>query len=188
MSSLKRASTAPPAPKPPVHFAPALVIADNAALTGTNLISIGLHTVIHPRAKLNSTYGPITIGSNCIISERSQIGFQNPPSNSHSEGVFIENGVVIETGAIVEARKVGEGSVIEVNARIGKGAILGKHCKVGALCEVQEGEIIGDFTVLYADGMRRVDGAGIEDLKLKMVGRQTEILRKLIPSNPAKFQ
>ena len=42
--------------------------------------------------------------------------------------------------------------------------------------------------MLYADGMRRVDRAGIEDLKLKMVGRQTEILRKLIPSNPTKFQ
>jgi dynactin-6 len=126
MSSSKRASTAPPAPKPPVHFAPALVIADNAALTGTNLISIGLHTVIHPRTKLNSTYGPITIGSNCIISERSQIGFQSPPSSSLTEGVFIENGVVVEAGAIVEARKIGEGSVVEVNARIGKGAILGK--------------------------------------------------------------
>ena len=45
-----------------------------------------------------------------------------------------------------------------------------------------------DFTVIYGDGMRRVDRAGIEDLKLKMVGRHTEVLRKLIPSNPAKFQ
>jgi len=95
---------------------------------------------------------------------------------------------VVEAGAIVEARKIGEGSVVEVNARIGKGAILGKHCKIGALCEVAEGEIVEDFTVIYSDGMRRVDRAGIEDLKLKMVGRQTEVLRKLIPSNPAKFQ
>lgn len=109
-----------------MHFAAALVIADNAALTGTHLISVGLHTVIHPRSKLNSTYGPITIGSNCIISERSQIGFQSAPSSSLTEGVFLENGVVVETGAVVEARKVGEGSVIEVNARIGKGAIIGK--------------------------------------------------------------
>jgi dynactin-6 len=126
MSSSKRASTAPPAPKPPVHFAPAIVIADNAALIGTNLISVGLHTVVHPRSRLNSTYGPITIGSNCIISERSQIGIQSAPLDSHTEGVFIENGVVIETGAVVEARKIGEGSVVEVNARIGRGAIIGK--------------------------------------------------------------
>jgi dynactin-6 len=137
MSSSKRVSTAPAAPKPPVHFAPVLIIADNATLTGTNLISIGLHTVIHPRAKLNSTYGPITIGSNCVISERSQIGFQNPLSNSQSQGVFIENGVVVETGAIVEARKVGEGSVIEVNARIGKGAILGKVLLLMLRYEIQ---------------------------------------------------
>jgi dynactin-6 len=126
MSSSKRASTAPPAPKPPVRLAPALVIAENAALTGTNLISIGLNTVIHPRTKLNSTYAPISIGSNCIISERSQIGLQSAPSDSQRDGVVIENGVVVETGAVVEARKVGEGSVIEVNTKIGKDAIIGK--------------------------------------------------------------
>jgi dynactin-6 len=56
------------------------------------------------------------------------------------------------------------------------------------LCEVAEGDIIEDFTVIYADGMRRTDRAGVEDLKLKMMERQTEVLRKLIPSNPAKFQ
>jgi dynactin 6 len=126
MSSSKRASTAPPAPKPPVRFAPALVIAENAALTGTNLISIGLNTVIHPRTKLNSTYAPISIGSNCIIGERSQIGLQSAPSDSQRDGVAIENGVVVETGAVVEARKVGEGSVIEINTKIGKDAIIGK--------------------------------------------------------------
>lgn len=49
-------------------------------------------------------------------------------------------------------------------------------------------EIIEDFTVIYADGMRRIDRAGIEGLKLRMVGRQTDVLRKLIPSNPSKFQ
>lgn len=130
MSSSKRASTAPPAPKPPVQFAPGLIIADNAALTGTNLISIGQHTVIHPRTKLNATYAPITIGSSCIISERSQIGLQSPASSSQREGVVIGNGVVIETGAVVEASRVGEGSVIEVNARIGKGAIIGKVLRI----------------------------------------------------------
>jgi len=125
MSSSKRASTAPPPPKPPVQFGPSLTIADNAALTGTNLISIGAYTVIHPRTKLNSMYAPITIGSNCIVSERSQIGLQSAPSSAQREGVVIEDGVVVETGAVVEGR-VGEGSVIEVNARIGKCAVIGK--------------------------------------------------------------
>jgi dynactin-6 len=53
---------------------------------------------------------------------------------------------------------------------------------------VAEKEIVEDFTVIYGDGMRRIDRAGIEDLKLKMVARHTEVLKKLIPSNPSKFQ
>lgn len=45
-----------------------------------------------------------------------------------------------------------------------------------------------DFTVVYGYGQRSIDKSGIEDLKLKMVARQVDVLRKLIPSNPAKFQ
>jgi len=104
------------------------------------------------------------------------------------QGVLIENGVVIEVGAVVEAKAVGEGTVIEVQAKIGKGAVLGKHCKIGPLCEIADGEVVPDFTVVYGNGMRRFDTSGIEDLKLKMVARQIEVLKKLIPSNLAKFQ
>jgi len=53
---------------------------------------------------------------------------------------------------------------------------------------VRDGETLPDLTVVYGNGMRRVDNSGVEDLKLKMVGLQTEVLRKLIPSNLAKFQ
>lgn len=56
------------------------------------------------------------------------------------------------------------------------------------MCEVAEGEVIPDFTVIYGNGLRRIDASGVEELKLKMVGRQTDILRKLIPTNLAKFQ
>lgn len=51
-----------------------------------------------------------------------------------------------------------------------------------------EGEVLPDYTVIYGNGMRRVDNGGVDGLKLKLVARQVEILRKLIPSNPAKFQ
>jgi len=116
----------PPAPKPPTSLASSLVIAENASLTGTNPIRIGSNTVIHPRTKLSSTHAPITIGSGCIVSERSVIGYQSTPTSERDVGVHIGNGVMIETGAVVEAKSVGDGCVIEVNARIGKNAVLGK--------------------------------------------------------------
>jgi dynactin-6 len=53
---------------------------------------------------------------------------------------------------------------------------------------VSENDIIPDYTVIYGAGMRRVDNSGVEDLKLKMIRRQVDVLKKLIPSNPAKFQ
>ena len=115
----------PAAPKPPTSLASSLVIADNASLTGYHRITLGANSVVHPRTKLNSTYGPITIGNNCIISERSLVGLQSSADNE-GEGVILENGVLVEVGAVVEANSVGEGCVIEVNAKVGKGAVIGK--------------------------------------------------------------
>ena len=53
---------------------------------------------------------------------------------------------------------------------------------------MKEDEVLPDYTVLYGNGMRRLDVSGVEDLKLKMVAKQVEVFRKLIPSNLAKFQ
>jgi dynactin-6 len=125
--SSKRASTMPAPPKPPTSLSSTLVIAEQASLVGTHLITLGGNTVIHPRTKLNSTYAPITIGNNCIISERSMIGLQSAQSNER-EGVVIDNCVVVEVGAVIEAKRVGVGCHIEVNAKLGKGAVLGKVC------------------------------------------------------------
>jgi len=116
------------------------------------------------------------------------MGLQSDPSDNEAAGVVIENGVVIEVGVVVEASKIGEGTVIEANAKLGKGSVIGRHCKIGPMCEVATGEVIPDFTVIYGHGVRRIDSSGIEDLKMKMVAKQVEVLRKLIPSNIAKFQ
>lgn len=65
---------------------------------------------------------------------------------------------------------------------------LEQHCKIGPMCEIADGDVVPDFTVIYGNGLRRIDTSDIEDLKLKLVGRQTDILKKLIPTNLAKFQ
>lgn len=65
---------------------------------------------------------------------------------------------------------------------------LRQHCKIGPLCTVAENEILPDYTVIFSDGTRRVDRSGIDELKAKMVAKQVDVLRKLIPTNLAKFQ
>ncbi|RKF59947.1 Dynactin subunit 6 [Erysiphe neolycopersici] len=186
--SSKRTSAQPPVSKPPTFLDPTLTISEQASLTGKKLISIGSNTVIHPRCKLNSTYGSIAIGNCCIISERCRIGLQSEPSRAEADKLVIENGVMVETGAIVEASRIGEGSVIEINSKIGKGAILGKYCKIGPFCEVADGEVIPSYTVIFGTGQRRLDQSGAEAIKVKMLLKQIEVLKKLIPSNLAHFQ
>ncbi|CUS11841.1 unnamed protein product [Tuber aestivum] len=166
--------------KPPTVLASSVVIAEAASLTGTFPIKIGANTVIHPRAKLTSAQGPITIGEHCIICERTQIC---PPG---AEGLVIEDGVVVEVNAVVEG-SVGAGSVVEVGVRIGKGGSVGLNCKLGPLTKVLEGEVIEDNTVIFGSGQRRVDASGTADARRRLLERHIESLRVLIPSNPSKF-
>ena len=113
-------SAADPVVRPPVELHPLCVIDGGAQLTGTNLIRIGSNTVIHPKARLNSLNGPITVGESCIIGERSLL------QAADAEGLAIGDAVLVECNAVVEGKEVGEGTDVEVGVRIGKGAVVGK--------------------------------------------------------------
>jgi len=62
-----------------------------------------------------------------------------------------------------------------------------QHCKVTALCTVAAGEHIPDFTVVYGDNQRREQKPGLEELRRSTHEKQLEVLKKLIPSNLAKY-
>ncbi|KAK6956940.1 hypothetical protein Daesc_002222 [Daldinia eschscholtzii] len=184
MSSSKRQSILPrvqSGPKAPVNFSSSIIIADSALLTGNHTINISSETVIHPRAKLDSSNGRITIGRRCIVNERTSIGAlsADPTPSESRDGVVISDYANIEVGAVIESggTLIGEGSLVGVGCRVGKGARLGKPW-----------EIVPDFTVIYSNGTRRIDKRGVSDLKNKAQARQIEVLKRLIPSNPAKFQ
>lgn len=48
--------------------------------------------------------------------------------------------------------------------------------------------MVPDFTVVYGMNQRRRDRPGLEALKMKANERQVEVLRRLIPSQIAKFR
>lgn len=62
-----------------------------------------------------------------------------------------------------------------------------QHCKVGALCEVDAHEVVPDHTVIYGTGQRRLTWPRPDGVK-GTGKRHAEALRRLIPSNPAKWQ
>lgn len=131
-SSNKRQSVAPPSgPKPSVNFSSSLTIPKDAALVGTHSITMQAETVIHPRARFDSTRGSILVGRRCVIHERAHLGIApQDPDNSRTGGVTVGDYVIIEVGAQVEAggTEIGEGSIIQVGSRIGSGARIGKVC------------------------------------------------------------
>ncbi|KAI1380426.1 trimeric LpxA-like protein [Hypoxylon crocopeplum] len=195
MSSSKRQSILPrvqSGPKAPVNFSSSITIADSALLTGNHTINVSSESVIHPRAKLDSSNGRITIGRRCIIHERTSIGAVSaePTPSESRDGVVINDYVTVEVGAVLESGGtiIGEGCQIGVGCKVGKGAKLGKHCTLTPQSVIQPGETVPDFTVVYSNGIRRSDKRGVTDLKNKVQARQIEVLRRLIPSNPAKFQ
>ena len=48
--------------------------------------------------------------------------------------------------------------------------------------------MLGDYTVVYGYGERRVDRAGLQRLELDATERHIDVLRKLIPSKLEKWQ
>lgn len=194
-SASKRQSILPrvqSGPKAPVNFSSSITIPDSALLTGNHTINISSESVIHPRAKLDSANGRITIGRRCIVHERTNIGAAStdPTPSESRDGVQISDYVTIEVGAVIESggTMISEGCHVGVGSRVGKGAKLGKHCILTPKSVIPPGEVIPEFTVIYANGTRRKDNRGIVELKFKAQTRQIEVLRKLILSNPAKFQ
>ncbi|KAK4677134.1 hypothetical protein QC764_407940 [Podospora pseudoanserina] len=176
-------------PKPPVHFSSSITIAESALLTGTNLITISSESVIHPRAKLDSLAGRITIGRRCVVHERTMIGAIGTSGKVTEQAVTLGDYVTVEVAASIEAGNtiIGEGTTVGVGSKVGAGAVIGKHCTLTPHTEVPAGEVIPDFTVIYSNGMRRIDKRGVADLKNKGQARQIDVLRRMIPTNPAKF-
>ncbi|KAI0388870.1 trimeric LpxA-like protein [Xylariaceae sp. FL0594] len=195
MSSSKRQSVLPrvqSGPRAPVNLSSSATVADSALLTGTHTINISSESVVHPRAKLDSANGRITIGRRCIIHERTNIGAlsADPTPSASRDGVVIGDYVTVEVGTVIESggTMIGDGCTVGVGSRIGKGAKLGKHCTLTPRSVILPGDTIPDFTVVYSNGMRRLDKRGATELLYRAQARHIEVLRKLIPSNRAKFE
>ncbi|PNS16641.1 hypothetical protein CAC42_4605 [Sphaceloma murrayae] len=181
------ATAVPPTIKPPCKIDNKAIISDKAMLVGSYTISIGPNAVLHPFAKIDATQAPVTIGEYCIICERATVG-----GGSQGHAVVIGGHTVVETGAIVEASTIGKGSTVGAFARLGPASELGQFCKVTPLCHLEKGTIVPDFSVIMDQNSSRIDltAVGREDIQsLKLKGQEMHVdtLRRLIPSNIAKW-
>ncbi|KAI4253082.1 MAG: hypothetical protein L6R42_007712 [Xanthoria sp. 1 TBL-2021] len=167
-------------PKPPTHIPPTTTLHPLTTFTGTHPLTLGAQTYIHLRAILSTTHAPLEIGAHCIIGEKAILGLQqNEKEEEKKDGtVLLEDHVIIEPQAVIQAAKIGTGTVVGVGAKIGKGASVGKYCKIGPLCSVAPYDDIPDYTVIYGYNERRRDRSGMEEVRMKAVEQQVEVLRR----------
>ncbi|KAH0601796.1 hypothetical protein MHUMG1_00675 [Metarhizium humberi] len=178
-------------PKPPVNFSSSLTISDNAILQGTHSITMQSETVVHPRSRFESNLGSILIGRRCIIHERAYIGARPADLDTAKPGgVALGDYVVVEVGTVIEAgdTEIGEGTTLQVGCKIGSGAKIGRHCTISQKSVIPPGEHLPDHTVVYSDGLRRLDNRGVTDMRKLGLVKQIAVLKKMIPSNPDKFK
>ncbi|KAL2216122.1 transferase hexapeptide domain protein [Thermoascus aurantiacus ATCC 26904] len=175
-------SSSASSPRPPLSIHPTATVADTALIHGTYPITIGGGTVIHPRARLYSYDGPISIGDDCIIGEKSVIGSgPTAPNSSSSNTPFsptsptspspalygygssagsgrttrISSYVSVAPGAIImPGAHVRSAAVIDSLAIVHRNALVGTHSKVCSGCEVPENGMVGDWTVVWGAGPR----------------------------------
>ncbi|KAM0331396.1 hypothetical protein ACHAQA_003069 [Verticillium albo-atrum] len=188
----KRRSIIPPVsnsgPQAPLNASSSSKISDNSILTGSHSITVQSESIIHPRAKLESTSGSIYVGRRCIIHERTHIGLSD--GDEGSGGVTLGDYVTVEVGTVIEAggTDIGDGTVVGIRSRIGRGAIVGKNCTITPQSIIKAGENIPDSTVVFSNGRRRTDKRDMTELRHKAQARQVDVLRKLIPTNPLRRQ
>lgn len=63
-----------------------------------------------------------------------------------------------------------------------------QNCTLSPRSVVGPGEVLPDDTVVYSNGLRRTDRRGMTDLRKTGLTKQLGALKRMIPSNPAKFQ
>ncbi|KAL2055471.1 hypothetical protein ABVK25_004279 [Lepraria finkii] len=177
---------------PSLQTTPTTLLSPSATLTGPHPISLGANVIIQIRARLYSTYGPLTLSENCIISERASVGFLSPPTslptsppistttqpsgidNNEPPSTTLAPGVLIESGAVTEAASIGAYTIIEAGARIGKGAKIGERCKICAGVVVGEGVVVGDGIVVSGEWVGGVQEGGEEDGVCRVKGEGGE--------------
>ncbi|GAM87878.1 hypothetical protein ANO11243_059060 [Dothideomycetidae sp. 11243] len=177
--------------KPPCQIDAKAVVSEKAILAGVHPITIGANSALHPFARIDSTHGPVTIGEFCIIAERASVGLVRP--QTAATHIHIHDYVSIETGAIVESSAVGKASTIGPFAALSSASQTGQFCKISAFSKLASNEALPNFTVVMDDGLHRIDQttltrSDIQQLKLKGQKMHLDTLRRLIPTNIAKWQ
>ncbi|RCN41087.1 bacterial transferase hexapeptide repeat protein [Ancylostoma caninum] len=156
-----------------VEIHPTAIVCREATLEGC--VSIGAGTVVHPFAIIRATNGPIIIGENNIIEDRSLI------ENILEDGdkvMEIGNQNIIEVGAIIHAPSIGNNNVLHVQCEVSPNSCVSNGCSIGVRCKLFAKETLPERTVIYGKFNER----RVAHVDPPVPQGQLEVLRRLLPS------
>lgn len=107
------AAAAPPS-FPFLSMGPGCIVCSEALLTGPHAIKLGAGCIVHPRARLDASLGPVTLGANNVLEEWASV------RATDSAGVTVGDYNVLRVGCCVEAN-VGSANIVECRAHITAG-------------------------------------------------------------------
>ncbi|KAK7894794.1 hypothetical protein LTR67_005533 [Exophiala xenobiotica] len=166
--------------RPPVTLGQTTHLDPGAYVRGTHAITLGEHVLVHPRSHLIAVNGPLLIGENCIISEKSVVGgpVQNssvvdaaskPSSGSAQPSPLLAHGdegddedadpvkTTIGSNCFIHASSqihagatIKDAALIEPHVTVLAGITIGSHAKVCAGILVDRD--VEDWAVVYGNG------------------------------------
>ncbi|KAK2184726.1 hypothetical protein NP493_255g03049 [Ridgeia piscesae] len=141
-----------------LKIAPGAMVCAESELKGD--VTVGAHTVIHPKARIVAEAGPIIIGDNNLIEEQVEIINRHPKSedgtsNPNQTVMIIGNNNVFEVGCTCESLRIGDYNVVEAKASVGRQTQLSSGCIIGAMCSVSSSEELPENTVIFGSKCER---------------------------------
>lgn len=103
-----------------LHLGASCVVCSEALLTGPHPIRLGAGCIVHPRARIDSSLGPITIGANNVLEEWATVRAVD------AHGLTLGDNNVLRVGACVEA-PIGSGNVVDCRAHVAHGRTHGNN-------------------------------------------------------------
>ncbi|XP_026294239.1 dynactin subunit 6 [Frankliniella occidentalis] len=159
-------------PKHDLKIALHAIVCHESKLRGD--ITIGAHTIVHPRATIIAEAGPIIIGESNIIEEQAHIINRLPPGADPSSQIVMEigNGNVFEVDCLFESTKMGDQNVLEVKSHVGREVEIKSGCIIGAACKLTGKEVLPENTVVYGRNCARriaMDKPPIQTLQIEFL-------------------
>lgn len=216
-STSERPATLPSLPKvspgttPPVNISSQAYVDPACYVKGTNPLTIEAGAVIHPRCRLYTDNGKVTIGHGCLLFERCMIGYDKefnpqrgsamaldkPAGTGHTQSVSKDsNNIYIGASSHLHSAvklqppcTIGEYSILEAGVTLLPGCTLGSHSKICAGITLPPGSAVPDWTVVYGmNGQikRKRQATPAEDTRLEGLARERQTIEALLKANATK--